>query len=722
MLALRVIAAFLLALPAAGLALYAHDLGRGEAPYPDGLAGTGIWAGESGRANRPSVPRRTAQSLEPDVRFADTPRFVVDIDPIGPDGYVDEPANGVQILLFDQQLDATGRESIGYSRWVGRTTNEVGLSTITSFEVALDPALHTLEIHEVTAVRDGETLDLRDDVSVDFLRQEDALSSGIFSGNITALVRVPTFRVGDVADISYSIRQNHPVIGNRHTSFMSFAFEREIDRLHYRSVWPRGDVVSAHLGPDVELETTDETRQTVITFGPALYQPGKRETYIPAWRYPAPFFIGTRFDDWQDVARWAEPFYQPEVTDEVAAIADQIRAMAPDRDDQIAEALRYVQREVRYFAILLGDGGYVPLTPGETLRYGEGDCKAKSVLLLSILEALGIEARAALVSTTIGRGLSDVPATPLAFDHVIVTLEHDGRRYWLDPTQPEQAGRLDRITPALFGQALIVDPETDTLTGMGEYENDRPFVEVEENVRILSAEPGDNRADLNMVWRIRGVAADQLRALMDQIGETAARQNFDNIYTSRFETGEAQIDQDLIDDREENEIRYYWRGEVTLPDYSTEETGAPIHVLAAHAPSVSYLYSDLNNRTMPLALPYPYHAQQTTVIELPEGTEAWLPEETGYVAETESFLEQFSIGVEALTVTLRAETHIRSAELLPDEFEAARAAANERLDSSHYVLIGGEEETGDYENPYLGAMFTQTYPTYLGDSAEGAAY
>jgi Domain of Unknown Function with PDB structure (DUF3857) len=721
MLALRVFAAFLLALPVAGLAMTGYDLARGVAPYPDGILGTGYWAaassGEVAREGR--VPRTTTARVDPDVSFARTPSFVTPVEPMDPAEWAEEPSGGFQFLLFDQQVDATGRELVSYSRFVVRTVNETGVAAVSTFPIQIDPALQSLELHEIAVDRDGTIIDLTETASVDFLRSENELSQGIYSGSVTALVRVPGLHAGDVADISYTVRQRHPIVGNRHTALYDFGFNRALERVHYRSIWPRGQVNFTVVGAGAEIEQIDTGRQTILSFGPGPLNLTKSTVYIPPWQHASGIFIGTRFESWQDVAEWAAPLYSPIVDDDVEAIAAEIMAAHADRGDRIAEALRYVQREVRYFAILFGEGGYQPLTPAETLRYGEGDCKAKTLLLLSILSAMDIEAHAALVHLSVGRGIIDLPATPHLFDHVLVAVEHEGQRYYLDGTRAEQAGTLDRIFQMGLGYALVLEDGADELVQMPEPVFDAPFVDVNEQFDLTGLDRGETAAMLEAEWVFRGASADQVRALINQQGERAILQTMATIYTARVAAWADDATGSFSDDRDANILTYRWASPVEMTDFAVEDSEMPTYVIAAHAPAAIILPAELNNRTWSMVLPYPYFVRQTTSVTVPEGHENWLPEPDGYASEMPAFTLSSNIEIDGRRAVMQAVTQVRQAELAPEDFEAARDA----LALGHYearVILIGEQENFVMDDAAINAYFANSYVPYVPEE-DGAA-
>lgn len=95
-----------------------------------------------------------------------------------------------------------------------------------------------------------------------------------------------------------------------------------------------------------------------------------------------------------------------------------MRASA-DPGQRMLAALRFVQGQIRYLGVEIGAGSHAPSAPAVVLQRRFGDCKDKSLLAVTMLRSLGIDAEPALVNTNARRGIAGWLATPSAFDHVI---------------------------------------------------------------------------------------------------------------------------------------------------------------------------------------------------------------------------------------------------------------------------------------------------------------
>ncbi|SFL92737.1 DUF3857 domain-containing transglutaminase family protein [Variovorax sp. OV329] len=87
------------------------------------------------------------------------------------------------------------------------------------------------------------------------------------------------------------------------------------------------------------------------------------------------------------------------VGDKVRELALQITAGKRSTQDKAAAIHDWMRKNIRYVAVYLGTGGWVPHDVDWILANGYGDCKDKALLEVTLLRALGIEAVPVLIST-----------------------------------------------------------------------------------------------------------------------------------------------------------------------------------------------------------------------------------------------------------------------------------------------------------------------------------
>jgi hypothetical protein len=139
---------------------------------------------------------------------------------------------------------------------------------------------------------------------------------------------------------------------------------------------------------------------------------------------------------WDEVARRYYSLSNPKVavTEEISQKARQISGDSPERDGKVRAIYDYV-KGIRYVAILLNQYEVVPHDASLTLRNGYGDCKDKSVLLMAMLKAIGIDSSISLVNTS-HLVDEDLPSLS-AFNHAVVAIRGTNDSYsFLDATNP----------------------------------------------------------------------------------------------------------------------------------------------------------------------------------------------------------------------------------------------------------------------------------------------
>jgi hypothetical protein len=111
-----------------------------------------------------------------------------------------------------------------------------------------------------------------------------------------------------------------------------------------------------------------------------------------------------------------------------------------DERSRLEAILAFLRQDVRYVAVEMGIGGYRPAPAQETLARRWGDCKAKVMLFLGLLEEAGITAFPALVDAAPDGRIDPELPTPTVFNHMIAALPAAGLA--VGPDDPVAGGYL----------------------------------------------------------------------------------------------------------------------------------------------------------------------------------------------------------------------------------------------------------------------------------------
>jgi len=232
---------------------------------------------------------------------------------------------------------------------------------------------------------------------------------------------------------------------------------------------------------------------------------------------------------WQHVGRWYRDLAAsvPRADGEVGAQARALTAgLATPRARLDALAL-FLQDKVRNVAVLIGDGNYRPSPPAEVLARKWGDCKDKSVLLVDLLAAAGVEAYPALVNKDARRRTDLAFPTPEVFNHAVVAVPTAavavgpddpaaGGYLFLDVTQAQGVGRwLDPDAQDQDALVLRADGAELVRTPL------RPDLESRHLAVDAAVDPaGDARGRARLA--IRGELAYELLGAFADLGSTQA--------------------------------------------------------------------------------------------------------------------------------------------------------------------------------------------------------
>jgi transglutaminase-like putative cysteine protease len=307
------------------------------------------------------------------------------------------------------------------------TANEAsGLAALGQYEIEFQPEYQRVQLHSLRILRDGQVIDKLASADIRFLQRETNLDQGIYSGAITAAIVSEDVRAGDTLELSYSLIGQNPVFGGK--------------------FFDGGELASTEQHKNGRRILRFETRALAALLG---------ESHVPSDATPYRWLQFSEFDSWRDIDRWAQGLFAlPPATPALIDALREARA-APTQQQATAKVLDFVQNQIRYLSISMGENSHRPFPPAQVLQRRYGDCKDKSLLMVAMLRELGIEAQPVLVSTYYRKGLDRMLPSPALFDHAIVRARIQGKLYFFDPTRLGQYGALDRMGQIHAGAQVL---------------------------------------------------------------------------------------------------------------------------------------------------------------------------------------------------------------------------------------------------------------------------
>ncbi len=527
-------------------------------------------------------------------------------------------SQGTYYLLTDSQTWVKNDTVIKYRHYAQQAVNQAGLDSISRVSINFDPTYEKITLHRLRIIRKGKVTDILARAKIMVLQREKDAESRIYDGSKTINMVLEDIRVGDVVEYSYTRQGENPVLANHYYDNYHLGWAVPVREVYFRLLWPtqRPLFIKPHGTTNTpKIKAAGATTEYVWSVKDA--KAITEDANLPGWYDPYPWIQVSEMDTWEGVIRWALPLYTvtAPIGPDVSAAIKEISARTESKEDQLLSVLRFVQNEIRYLGIEIGAGSYAPNMPDTVLARRFGDCKDKSLLMVTMLRALGIDARPALVHTYLRKQLVDWQPTPAAFNHIVVFVKLNGKSYWLDPTRNYQKGTLENVAQSNYGLALVVD---ETTRGLSTMEATRPVYNQKQvsevfDLRTAEQEPGD----FTVSTHFERYYADDIRYTLatnihDAI-EKSYLEYYGRYYPDIKPNGGFQIKDDASANRMTITERY------AIPNIWKANTGESEEKIEFYPNLILGHVSRIPNvsRTMPLFIAHPVSLRHVTSVLLP---------------------------------------------------------------------------------------------------------
>lgn len=612
-----------------------------------------------------------------------------------------ELAQGPAALLRDWQYRLEDGVVTAFSDTALRMDNPQALMQLGTLSLGWLPDKGDITVHRLEILRGSEVIDLvAQGVRFEVLRREQGLEQRLLDGQLTATLAAPGLREGDVLRLAYSVTTDDQALGEE-VQEAQFLPSRPWQVTTARAIfsWPVDEEMywaaedRAAIAPPVERDGYRWLRVDL----PLAERPPLPQDAPARYLRPEVLRVGS-FASWNALSATMAPHFaaaaELSAGSQVAAQAEAIMARASDPRERMALAVQLVQDEVSYLLNGLDGGNYLPQSAEQTWAIRYGDCKAKSVLLMALLQHMGIEAETVMVATEGGDALPELLPLPLSFNHVIVHAVLDGQDYWLDGTSA--ATRLSTLADVPpFHWALPMRSGGSGLLAMEQRDPATPHLVTE--LTFDQSAGADQPVLFEIAFRVEGPMGASLRATVDagnpeDLRRLAAsftqNQALANARVSAVEIGydqDAAVATAVI--RGVADTLFEWReGRLQLQlDEQAELAGfSPDRARPAW-------------RDIPVVTPGPGYARSETRVILPEqGAGFRLAGETTRAGSFANVRLTGNAELFAGTLVTSTETVSRLGEIAPADLNAARREAR-RLAGADFTLIAPDDVNWRWE-------------------------
>jgi lipoprotein NlpI len=474
-----------------------------------------------------------------------------------------------EFLLQERQISLLNKTPQRYVHTQSTAYSSTALESVSQVYIEFNPAFEQLALHAIRVWRDGKAVDLTKKVKLDLLRRESNLEKSMYEGNVTAVGILPDIRVQDVVEVEYSVSGTNPVFGNHYANLFTMTQMKPVREYRFRMIYPESRQITWKLPAGVSARESTQAGIKQIDIVQNNIKPFIEEDKTPGWYSAQQFVEISEYKSWDEVNQWASGLfaYNAPLSSELQQKVQDWQSRKLSQAELVVEVLRWVQQDIRYFGIEMGENSHLPAAPDVTFSRKYGDCKDKSLLLVTLLRALGIEARPTLASMFMNRNVEKMLPSHAVFDHAIVQAVIDGKTYWLDATRAPQYGRLANLSLADYGYVLVLNsPQLLQDTRLPDtYET---LYQRSDSLKLPSFK-GD--ATLVSVYKATRNAADSLRQMHEQLPAEQFDHAFQDTLLRVYPHARIDGNVEYADDQTNNQVTVTTR--LTIADLLTYEPG-----------------------------------------------------------------------------------------------------------------------------------------------------
>jgi transglutaminase-like putative cysteine protease len=526
---------------------------------------------------------------------------------------------GAYLVEYEQQYHAELKAR--YVHIITEIMNDAGVQNSSDINVDFNPAYEKIEFHDIRVIRQGKVLPRN--VAFQAIQQETDLQRFIYNGEYSAYAALDDIRKGDRIEYSYTVTGANPVFKGKFFEDLYIHSGTPIGNSYCNVIYSPGRTLNFRSfgkmpAAKERLAGNLLCREWAMTDLPAI----QGEDYEASFYSRYPHIQVSEYQSWKEVIEWGltinslSAFKKPAIA---AKAAELWKTAGKDSGTFIARCTRFVQDEVRYLGVEIGEYSHRSNEPEKILNQRYGDCKDKSMLLVSLLRAGGVDASIAYVSSFRGKELPGLLPSPMAFNHAIVYLKYEGNEQWIDPTISNQRGPIERNYIPPYGHGLIIDPSREDLVKIPETSGGWAMIEETYDVKWQD-EPTILRVETEYTWN----RADEIREMLQNTGVGGLQGNFLNYYGTIFPDIKVAEAIRIIDDSINNTIRVYEK--YSIKDFWQQDDKNKGQISAYVTPAlISQQFINLSSseRTAPIWIHYPFHTNYKITLNMPE---AWVLE------------------------------------------------------------------------------------------------
>lgn len=454
--------------------------------------------------------------------FAQTPATQAEVSPHSPaTSEVKKTANQQEAFIIEQSSTAEAYETDGTGTYESasrvRVQSQAGVQQFGLLTLPYEKNFQTADFEYVRVRKpDGTVVNTSLD-NVQDIEAEITRAAPFYSDLREKQIAVKSLEVGDVVEWRSVTHTFKAVAPGQFWARYQFTKQAVILDEEFRLSVPKDMYV--------KVKSSTEQPQVHVEAGRRIYEwkrsQLKREEEDPKIKFGLPYKLPqpdieiSTFKSWDDIGHWYDELQRDRVTPsaEVKAKALELTKNAKNDDEKIRALYDFVATRFRYIGVAFGIGRYQPHSATDVLDNSYGDCKDKHTLLASLLQAVGIQASPAIISSM--HEIDPEVPSPAQFDHVITAVHRGNELLWLDATS--EVAPFGMLTVNLRDkQALVIAPGGSASLVKTP---DKPGVDAFEKSEITGTLSNTGELKASMQNELRGDSEIVMRSVFHRVPE-----------------------------------------------------------------------------------------------------------------------------------------------------------------------------------------------------------
>ncbi|CAM1352034.1 DUF3857 domain-containing protein [Tenacibaculum crassostreae] len=527
---------------------------------------------------------------------------------------LEEVDQGSLLLLYDEQVDIDTQED--YFKSATKITDNVGIQNSSTINVVYDPNYQKLFFHTLFIIRNGEKINKLNSSEFNLLRRELNAENYIYDGSITAMTNISDVRVGDIIEYSYTIKGFNPIHNGKYACTYNLETSTPVGFL-FLKIQSKNEVHTKLFNSNIEIISKKKNGKNIYVVESKDVKPFDYEENTPSWHITSGVLnISCYSNNWKEIIDWGINVftYEDKLSRELEKKINNIQEKNKTEGGRIKETLDFVQNEIRYLGLENGIGAFKPFPPNKVYKQRYGDCKDKSLLFVTMLKKMGIEAYPMLVNTYLKSTINELLPSAYFFDHCVVKIiDSNKNEFYYDPTITNQGGKYNNTPFPDYRYGLVLKGGNTELEEITPVNNN--LVEIIDSY-VLDKETRGASLDITSVYY--SSEADAIREYYKNNSISSIKKEYENYYSNYHSNIHSKQNPEFIDDLKENkltviesyQIDSIWKSSV-FNDKQLIVEFQPYSILnLLSMPSK-------NNRETPFYLNYPAERKHKTIVKLP---------------------------------------------------------------------------------------------------------